>query len=87
MKNVSKYVLTLFLALVSSVAFAAGLNVNTATAEQIAEAMNGVGTMKAEAIIKDREMRGPFKSLDEMSRVKGIGIATIDKNRENITVE
>ena len=62
------------------------VNVNTATAEQIAEALSGVGMSKAQAIIEYREAHGAFKHPDELVNVKGIGLKTIDRNRGLIHV-
>ncbi|PHS73472.1 MAG: topoisomerase [Cycloclasticus sp.] len=63
------------------------VNVNTATAEEIAKELKGIGPAKAGAIIIYREEHGAFKSLKELTNVKGIGAATIDKNRENIQLD
>jgi len=63
------------------------VDVNTATAEQLAEALDGVGEAKAEAIIAYREENGPFKHVDELINVRGIGMATVDKNRDMIRLE
>lgn len=63
------------------------VNINTADAQAIAEALDGVGLSKAEAIIRYREANGPFKHADELVKVKGIGLATVDKNREFIRFE
>ena len=72
--------------LASSVAVAAGpLDINTADAPAIARVMNGVGMSKAEAIVAYRKAHGPFASVEELGRVKGIGPATIEKNRDQIT--
>lgn len=60
------------------------VNVNTATAEEIAESLKGVGLSKAEAIVSYRSEHGEFKHADELVNVKGIGIRTIDINREYI---
>jgi len=60
------------------------VNVNTATAEEIAESLKGVGLSKAEAIVSYRSEHGEFKHADELVNVKGIGIRTIDVNREYI---
>jgi len=60
------------------------VNVNTATAEEIAESLKGVGLSKAEAIVSYRSEHGDFKHADELVNVKGIGIRTIDINREYI---
>jgi len=62
------------------------LDVNTATAQQLDKVMVGVGAVKAQAIVQDREKNGPFKSLDDLDRVKGIGKATIEKNRNLVSV-
>lgn len=63
------------------------VNLNTATAEQLAEALTGIGQAKAEAIVEYREEHGPFQHADELVNVRGIGLATVDRNRERITVE
>ena len=73
------------------IAFAAwatqAVNINTATAEQISEALKGVGLSKAQAIIEYRKANGAFKHADELVNVKGIGLRTVDRNRGNILVE
>ncbi len=63
------------------------LNINTATAEQIAVAMIGVGKSKAENIVKFREQLGGFQNIDQLLVVKGIGQRTLDKNRDRLTIE
>ena len=60
------------------------VNVNTANAEEIAESLKGVGLSKAEAIVSYRSEHGDFKHADELVNVKGIGIRTVDINREYI---
>ena len=60
------------------------VNINQATAEEIAEVLVGVGSSKASSIVSYREENGPFKSLDELQEVKGIGPKTIAKNKEKI---
>jgi len=50
---------------------AARVDLNRATAEQLAE-LPGIGEAKAEAIIAERAKR-PFTSLEDLERVKGIG--------------
>jgi len=60
------------------------VNVNTASAEEIADALKGVGLSKAEAIVSYRQQNGQFKHIDELVNVKGIGIHTVDVNRELI---
>ncbi len=60
------------------------VNVNAASAEEIAESLKGVGLSKAEAIVSYRNENGSFKHVDELVNVKGIGIRTVDINREYI---
>jgi competence protein ComEA len=63
-------------------AWASGpVNINTATAEEIADSLNGVGQKKAQLIVQYREENGVFTHVDELVNVKGIGVSTIDKNR------
>ena len=63
------------------------VNVNTASAEEIAEALKGIGMTKAETIVAYRDENGQFKHVDELVNVKGIGIRTVDINREYILLE
>jgi len=63
------------------------VNVNAASAEEIAESLKGVGLSKAEAIVDYRNENGEFKHIDELVNVKGIGIRTVDINREYILLD
>ena len=63
------------------------ININTATAEEISEALTGIGPSKAEAIVEYREANGNFRHADELVNVKGIGLSTVDRNRGYILVE
>ncbi len=73
--------------LVAAPAFAGHpVNVNTATVEQLAEALDGVGQSKAQAIVEYREQHGAFQHPDELVNVKGIGLRTVDRNRDFIRV-
>ena len=73
------------LSLLASVpVFAESIDINRASAEEIAAALNGVGIQRARAIVAWREAHGPFKSVDALTQVKGIGPATVEKNRQRI---
>ena len=74
-------------ALGSGLAFAGSVNINTADAKTLAKELVGVGTSKAEAIVKYRSEKGPFKSADELKKVEGIGEATYEHNKNNIKVK
>lgn len=62
------------------------VNINTASTSQLAAVLKGVGLKKAEAIIEYRQKFGPFKSIDELTAVKGIGAKTLQKNRAKLTI-
>ena len=63
------------------------VNINTADAETLASAINGVGIKKARDIIVYRQQNGPFATVDELTKVNGIGTHTVETSRENLTVE
>lgn len=68
-------------------AFAAGpVDINTASAQEIADGLHGIGLSKAEAIVAYRDAHGPFASADELVNVKGVGDKTVERNREVIVV-
>ncbi len=56
------------------------VNVNQASAEELATLLNGIGQSKANAIVMYRDKNGPFKSKEELMKVKGIGNALVAKN-------
>ena len=76
--------LIILLMFLSFSVFAEPVNINKASADEIAASLNGVGDKKAQAIVKYRKQEGHFKSIDELSNVKGIGDKTIAKNRKDI---
>ena len=61
------------------------INVNTAKKDELIFLPN-VGPVTAERIIRFREDFGVFKSIDELTRVKGIGPKTLDKLRKYVTI-
>lgn len=63
------------------------VNINTADASTLSSQLKGVGESKAQAIIKYRETVGPFKSIEQLKDVKGIGDSLLSKNRDNIILE
>jgi competence protein ComEA len=87
--NMTKNIIAaLFLALsVAGLSFAdAPVDINTASVEQLAEALHGVGQAKAEAIVAYREENGGFEHIDELVNVRGIGLSTVDRNRDRLTL-
>lgn len=62
------------------------ININTADVATLAS-LNGIGEAKAQAIITYREENGPFSATEELAKVKGIGVRTVEKNAERLAVE
>ncbi len=63
------------------------VNINTADAKTLAASLDGVGISKAEAIVAYRDRQGPFQHPDELVKVKGIGLSTVDRNRNVIRLD
>ena len=63
----------------------AAVNLNTATKEEL-DAVNGIGPVKAQAILEHRKKNGPFKSVNDLQNVKGFGEKSINKVRSKLTV-
>lgn len=63
------------------------VNINAADAVTLAATLKGVGHSRALEIVRHREKYGPFASPDELTEVKGIGPATLDMNRQRITLK
>jgi len=80
-----KRFLLLLAALLFSGLSLAAVNINTATQQEL-EALNGIGPVKAQAIIDHRKANGPFKSAEQLKDVKGIGDATFDKIKGDVSV-
>lgn len=87
------FVVTLKALLLSVVLFAGSafasetVNINTADAATLSRGLNGIGPAKALAIIEYREANGPFKSVEQLAMVRGIGLKTVEKNIERLSVD
>jgi competence protein ComEA len=64
----------------------AQVDINHADAKTLAESLQGVGLVKAEAIVAYREANGPFERIEDLARVNGIGARTIAANRDAIVI-
>jgi competence protein ComEA len=71
----------------SSTLFAAPVNINKASADEIAAALSGVGPSKAEAIVAYRKQNGTFKKASDIVQVKGIGNAIYERNKTDIKIK
>jgi competence protein ComEA len=61
------------------------ININTATATEL-EALSGIGEVLAATIVEYRTQNGPFASVDDLLDVSGIGPATLEEIRDQVTV-
>ncbi|MNR30959.1 ComE operon protein 1 [compost metagenome] len=73
------------LSLLFSVAALAAVNANTASQQEL-ESLNGIGPVKAKAIIDYRTKNGPFKSYADLENVPGIGAKTLEKLKADLLV-
>ena len=88
MKKITRALSTMLLLIATVWAFAAGqLNINIADAETIAAELKGIGDKKAQAIIDYRAEHGPFRSVTDLTSVKGIGDKILEDNADSIILE
>jgi len=62
----------------------ASVDINKADAVQIASALEGIGQKKAEKIVTWRKAHGPFKSVDDLAKVTGIGSKLAARNKDYV---
>lgn len=86
-KRAMRWIGAAMLAALLPLAEAGPVDINTADAKTIARELKGIGLARARAIVEFREKNGPFKSADDLSRVKGLGARVIEQNRANIRVD
>ncbi len=72
--------------LAEMVAAKSQVDINSADADTLALALDGVGLSKAREIVAHRERFGEFKTVEELEEVRGIGPATIAANRDKILI-
>ncbi|HFP9310557.1 helix-hairpin-helix domain-containing protein [Raoultella ornithinolytica] len=60
------------------------VSINSASAEELAKALNGVGLKKAQAIVSYREEYGPFKTVDDLKQVPGMGHSLVERNLSHL---
>ena len=70
----------------SQVPVSGRVNLNTASMEEL-DTLHGIGPALAERIVASRERDGPFQSVEEVTRVRGIGRAKLAGFRDQVTVE
>ena len=65
---------------------AAPVDVNTADAETLAQALTGVGAKTAAAIVTHRKEHGPYTAPEDLLKVKGIGPKLLERNKQDILI-
>ena len=79
----------ILIALLASLAFCfnvfAAVNLKTATQQKL-ESLEGIGPVKAQAIIDYRKKNGGFKSVDDLEKVDGVGEITLKNLRKDVSV-
>lgn len=63
----------------------AAVDINTADAAAL-EQVKGLGPAKAAAIVDYRKANGPFKSVDDLVKVPGIGEKTVEQLRDQVSI-
>lgn len=61
------------------------VDINRASAEELAAQLRNIGLMKAHAIVAYRKRHGMFQSADDLQKIEGIGPRTVEMNRSKIT--
>ena len=84
MSILRNFLIAVVFALVAVTAHADPVDINTASAQEIASALIGVGVKKAVAIVDYRTENGPFQTVEELTKVSGIGLKTLEANRANV---
>ena len=90
----TKRMMVLFVALAMVMVFSAPswaadsgkINLNKATAAELSQ-LKGIGMKYAERIVEFRDKNGPFKQVEDLLKVQGIGPKILEKNKNRITVE
>ncbi|WP_036252975.1 helix-hairpin-helix domain-containing protein [Methylobacter sp. BBA5.1] len=79
-----KLLIALFATLCATNVSAVPVNINSADATTISESLSGIGQKKAEAIVKYRTETGPFKTVEDLANVAGIGEKTVQRIKSDI---
>ena len=62
------------------------INLNKATATELSQ-LKGIGMKYAERIVEFRDKNGPFKHVEDLLKIQGIGPRILEKNKDRISVE
>lgn len=84
MQILRKLVVLVLLGLPAAVLAGGEVDINTADKEALMT-LSGVGESFAQKIINYRERNGGFKTVQELTNIRGIGQALVDKNKDILT--
>ena len=84
-KNLIAAVLTL--GLVNPLMATEPVDINSADVATLAATIDGVGMKRAQAIVDYRTMHGPFRSVEDLANVRGIGTRTISLSRDKLVAQ
>ncbi|EJD6501008.1 helix-hairpin-helix domain-containing protein [Providencia rettgeri] len=62
------------------------VNINSASVDELAQKLSGIGKQKAKAIVEYRQKYGAFNSIENILEVQGIGPAFLEKNKDKIVL-
>ena len=84
--HVFKTLFAVILLAIASLSFAGEpIDINRADALEL-EQLHNVGPSKAQAIVDYREANGPFLQIEDLANVQGIGLKTVERNRDILSV-
>jgi len=84
MKYIIPFIILAMLCLATPAFAASQVDINSADAKTLAQSLEGVGLVKAEAIVAYRNAHGPFETLEDLGKVEGVGPRVIEENRDTI---
>jgi competence protein ComEA len=81
-----KVLVSAVLACASFTIYAEPIDINVATAQELAAALKGVGSARAAAIVAYRDQYGPFQQVEDLTKVSGIGTKLVEANMDNLKI-
>lgn len=63
------------------------IRINSASAKEIANHLEGIGETIAQRIVAKRQKQGPFQNFEQLKSVSGVGVAKIEANKQRISFE
>ena len=81
-----RFMLSLFVSLAFPGFACAAVDLNAASKEEL-ETVKGIGPVKAGAVIEHRKYNGPYRKVDDLKETKGFGDRSVDKMRQDVTVD